>query len=248
MFPLRDSIPSRTVPVVTRALVVLNVLVFVGELALPREALEQAFYIYGIVPARLTHPGWAAVVGFPAGSWWSLLTYQFLHAGWLHVLSNLWALWIFGDNVEDAMGHARFALFYVTCGVAAGLAQWVSQPNATVPSLGASGAIAGVLGAYLVWYPFARVLVLLPVFVLPLFFEVPAVIYLGAWFVSQLFNGTLALAGPVKAGGIAFWAHIGGFVAGMALCGWFARRRSARGLEPATDDFADRRRWWTGRR
>jgi membrane associated rhomboid family serine protease len=248
MFPLRDSIPSRTAPVVTRTLVVLNALVFLCELALPREALAQVFYIYGIVPARLTHPGWAAEVGFPAGSFWPLLTHQFLHAGWLHILSNMWALWIFGDNVEDAMGHARFALFYVTCGVAAGLTQLVSQPNGTVPSLGASGAIAGVLGAYFVLYPFARVLVLFPVLFLPLFFEVPAVIYLGIWFVSQLFNGTLALAGPVKAGGIAFWAHIGGFIVGMALCGWFARRRRGRGSGPGEDGFEDRRNGWTSRR
>jgi membrane associated rhomboid family serine protease len=181
--------------------------------------------VFGIVPARLTHPGWAAEVGFPAGAFWTLITHQFLHGGWLHIISNMWALWIFGDNVEDAMGHFRFAIFYLLCGCLAGLTQTFTQPSATVPSLGASGAIAGVLGAYLLLYPAARVVVLFPVLFLPFFFEVPAVVYLGIWFVSQLFSGTLSLVSPSQGGGIAFWAHIGGFVAGMVLCGVFARRR-----------------------
>src|SRR5262249_11075413 len=153
---------------------------------------------------------WAARVGFPVGSYWTLLTHQFLHGGWLHILSNMWALWIFGDNVEDAMGHWGFAGFYLLCGVVAGVTQLLSQPHSTVPSLGASGAIAGVLGAYLLLYPRARVIVLIPIFIIPFFFEVPALVYLGLRFFSQLFNGTLALAAPNEAGGIAFWAHVGG--------------------------------------
>ena len=231
MFPVQDSIPTRTVPIVTRALILINVVVFFFEVALPKDTLEQIVYLFGIVPARFTHPDWAASVGFPVGSYWSLLTHQFLHGGWFHIISNMWALWIFGDNVEDAMGRFRFAVFYLLCGVLAGLTHIFVQPDLTVPSIGASGAIAGVLGAYLLLYPTAWIVVLLPIFFFPFFFEVPAVLYLGIWFISQLFNGTLSLASPGQLGGIAFWAHIGGFVAGLLLCRLFARRYS-REIQP----------------
>jgi membrane associated rhomboid family serine protease len=230
MIPIRDSIPSRSVPLVTRALILINALVFFYELALPKESLESFLYLFGIVPARFTDPGWANAAGFPAGGYWVFLTHQFLHGGWLHIISNMWALWIFGDNVEDAMGHVRFGAFYLICGVLAGVTQLLAQPHSQVPSLGASGAIAGVLGAYLLLYPKARLVVFVPIFFLPYFFELPAVLYLGFWFLSQLFNGTLALANPDQAGGIAFWAHVGGFAAGMLLCRPFVRRR--RPLQP----------------
>lgn len=225
MIPIRDSIPSRTVPVVTRALILINALVFFFELALPPQARESLFYLFGVVPARFMHPHWAAAQGFPAGAYWSLVTYQFLHGGWLHIIGNMWALWIFGDNVEDAMGHGRFAGFYLLCGVLAALTQVLTQPNSTLPSIGASGAIAGVLGAYLLLYPTARIVVLLPILFFPFFFELPAVLYLGFWFLLQLFSGTRALAAPGQVGGIAFWAHVGGFVSGLLLCRVFARRR-----------------------
>src|SRR5882762_2868083 len=224
MIPVRDSIPIRTVPVVTRTLILFNALVFLFELALPPEALERFVYLFGVVPARLTHPDWAAAAGLPGGAYLSLLTHQFLHGGWFHIISNMWALWIFGDNVEDAMGRIRFAAFYLLCGVLAGTTHILVQPDLTVPSLGASGAIAGVLGAYLMLYPSASIVVLLPIFFFPFFFEVPAVLYLGIWFVTQLLNGTLSLAGPSQMEGIAFWAHIGGFVAGLVLCRLFVRR------------------------
>src|SRR3982751_1091155 len=177
MFPIRDSIPTRSVPVVTRAIILLNALVFLFEIALPHEAMEQVFYLFGIVPARFTEPEWASAAGFPAGGLWTFLTHQFLHGGWLHIISNMWALWIFGDNVEDAMGHWRFGIFYLLSGVLAGLTQMITQPDSTVPSLGASVAIAGVLGAYFLLYPTARVLVLLPIFFFPFFFELPALVY-----------------------------------------------------------------------
>ena len=221
---MRDSIPTRTVPVVTRALILINAVVFFFELAVPEEVLEQIVYLFGVVPARLSNPDWAASVGFPVGSYLSLLTHQFLHGGWLHIISNMWALWIFGDNVEDAMGRVGFSIFYLLCGVLAALTHVFIQPDMAVPSIGASGAIAGVLGAYLVLYPKARTVVLLPIFLFPFFFEVPAVLYLGIWFMTQLFSGTMALALPQQAGGIAFWAHIGGFAAGMLLCLLFVRR------------------------
>jgi len=209
----------------------LNVVVFFFAVALPKDPLDQIVCLFGIVPARFTHPDWAVSVGFPVGSYWSLLTHQFLHGGWFHIISNMWALWIFGDNVEDAMGRFRFAVFYLLCGVLAGLTHIFVQPDLTVPSIGASGAIAGVLGAYLLLYPTAWIVVLLPIFFFPFFFEVPAVLYLGIWFISQLFNGTLSLAGPSQMEGIAFWAHIGGFVAGLLLCRLFARRYS-REIQP----------------
>jgi membrane associated rhomboid family serine protease len=224
MFPIQDSVPRRSVPVVTRALILINALVFFFELMLPRHGVEQIFYLFGIVPARLTHPDWAAYVGFPAHSYWTLLTHQFLHGGWLHIIVNMWTLWIFGDNVEDRMGPLRFAIFYLTCGVLAGITQVLANPDSTVPSVGASGAIAGVLGAYVLLFPTARLIVMFPIFFFPLFFDVPAVLYLVLWFLIQLFSGAAALAGPQEVGGIAFWAHIGGFVSGMLLCRLFLRR------------------------
>jgi membrane associated rhomboid family serine protease len=239
MIPIRDSTPSRTVPVVTRVLILINALVFFYELTLPDKSLENLFYMFGIVPARFTDPAWASAAGFPAGGWWVFLSHQFLHGGWLHILSNMWMLWIFGNNVEDALGHLRYGVFYLLSGVLAGLAQLLAQPHSQVPSLGASGAIAGVLGAYFLLYPKARVTVLLPVFFTPFFFELPAVLYLGLWFVSQLFNGTLALASPEQVGGIAFWAHVGGFSTGMLLCRLFVRRQ----LRPRFDESKMERVW-----
>jgi len=232
MFPIQDSVPSRSVPVVTRALILINVVVFFFELSLSRESIIQLFYLFGVVPARFTDPEWAASIGFPIGSYWSLLTHQFLHGGWLHIVANIWTLWIFGDNVEDRMGPLRFIIFYLVCGVLAALTQVLVTPDATIPSVGASGAIAGVLGAYLLFFPTARLIVLIPILFFPFFFELPAVIFLVFWFFIQLFSGTAILASPQQVGGIAFWAHIGGFIAGMLLCRFFVRRPVRRRLQP----------------
>jgi membrane associated rhomboid family serine protease len=232
MFPIQDSVPSRSVPVVTRALILINVVVFFFELSLSRESIIQLFYLFGVVPARFTDPEWAASIGFPIGSYWSLLTHQFLHGGWLHIVANMWTLWIFGDNVEDRMGPLRFIIFYLVCGVLAALTQVLVTPDATIPSVGASGAIAGVLGAYLLFFPTARLIVLIPILFFPFFFELPAVIFLVFWFFIQLFSGTAMLASPQQVGGIAFWAHIGGFIAGMLLCRFFVRRPVRRRLQP----------------
>ena len=215
MFPIRDSVPSRSVPVVTRALILINVVVFFFELALPQQAVEQLFYLFGVVPARFAHRDWAASVGLPVDTYWPILTHQFLHGGWLHLISTMWTLWIFGDNVEDRMGPVRFAFFYVTCGALPGLTQLLTNANSTIPSVGASGAIAGVLGAYLLLFPTARLVMMIPILFFPFFFEMPAVLYLGIWFFSQLYSATLALAGPGQVGGIAWWAHVGGFLLGV---------------------------------
>jgi len=223
MFPIRDEIPSRHAPFVTWAIVAANVLVFLWQLTLPEESVRQLFYLFGIVPARWSDPAWAASVGFPAGGVIAFFTSMFLHGGLFHVASNMWTLWIFGDNVEDRMGRFRFLVFYLVCGLAAGVLHWLTNPDSTVPTVGASGAIAGVLGAYLRWYPHSKVLTLIPIFIYPLFVDLPAVIFLGFWFVSQLFSGVLSLGLPSNVGGVAFWAHVGGFVAGMLLAGLFAR-------------------------
>ena len=224
MFPLRDEIPSRRAPVVTWAIVAVNVAVFAWQWTLTEPGLKRVFYQFGIVPARFSDPEWAAGIGLPAVGLLPFLTSMFLHGGFLHILSNMWSLWIFGDNVEDRMGRFRFVLFYLGCGLAAGAMHWISNPNSTIPTVGASGAIAGVLGAYLRWYPGAKVLTLIPIVIYPLFVDLPAVVFLGLWFLSQLLSGAVTFGAPDAAGGVAWWAHVGGFVAGFALCGLLSRR------------------------
>jgi len=223
MFPIRDEIPSRRAPVVTWSIIAVCVAVYLYQLTLPELGLKRLFYLFGVVPARYSDPTWALSVGFPHAGPLPFLTSMFLHGGFFHLLSNTWSLWIFGDNVEDRMGRLRFALFYVGCGLLAGFAHWISDPTSMVPTIGASGAIAGVLGAYLRWYPNAKVLTLIPIFFYPLFVDLPAVVFLGIWFVLQLFSGAASL-GAAQAGGVAWWAHVGGFVAGFLLAGPLAAR------------------------
>jgi membrane associated rhomboid family serine protease len=223
MFPIRDTIPSRNAPVMTWALIALNVAVFLFVLALPEIQLVRAFHRFGLVPAA--YGGAGAAPGLTPGSYWAFTTSMFLHGGFFHLLANMWMLWIFGDNVEDRMGPARFLAFYLACGFAAGLLHWLSDPSSTVPTVGASGAIAGVLGAYLLLYPRARVVTVFPILFYPLIFELPALVYLGFWFVLQLQSGVASLGTQGSVGGVAWWAHVGGFVAGMVLLRAFLRRR-----------------------
>src|SRR5256884_7859606 len=217
MFPIRDTIPAKNPPIATWFLILANSFVFLFELTLSPHQLEQFFYFFGIVPARFTHPDWAQWVGFPVDDYWPFLTSMFLHGGWMHVIGNMWTLWVFGDNVEDRMGRLRFLSFYLLTGLAAGLTHWLTNADSTVPTVGASGAIAGVLGAYFVLFPFSRIIVMFPVFFLPFFFELPAATYLLFWFLSQVFAGTLAGLGPENVGGVAWWAHVGGFVSGVVV-------------------------------
>lgn len=217
MLPIADNVPSRTPPIATQTIIALNVVIFALLLGLSPEELERVFYLFGIVPARYTHPDWAQWFGLPIDDLWPFFSSMFLHAGWLHLFSNMWVLWIFGDNVEERMGPVRFSIFYITCGVLAGVAHFLTNPHSTVPTVGASGAVAGVLGAYFVLFPMARVVAILPVFMWPLFVEFPAVVYLAVWFATQFLTGALALIGPQYAGGVAWWAHVGGFLAGMLL-------------------------------
>lgn len=201
MIPLRDVIPSRTTPYVTIALVVTNALVFLYQFSLGPAARDFAF-TFGLIPAFF--------------SWPAVFTSMFLHGGILHVAGNMLYLWIFGDNVEDRMGHGRFLAFYLLCGVSAALGQMLTSPDSPVPMVGASGAIAGVMGAYFVLYPHSRIVTLIP-FIFIQIVEVPAVFFLGIWFVMQFLSGvgSIATTSGQPAGGIAFWAHIAGFAAGV---------------------------------
>jgi membrane associated rhomboid family serine protease len=211
VIPLRDIIPSRTTPYITITIIALNALAWMFELSLPHDALNEFLTVYGVVPASFA----------PA----TLITSMFLHGGWSHVLGNMWYLWIFGDNVEDRVGHGRFIVFYLLCGIAAALGQVLVDPGSTLPTIGASGAIAGVMGAYFVLYPHSRVLTLIPWIFLQIV-ELPAIVLLGFWFVMQLFSaGTIAMTTTSHGGGVAFAAHVVGFVVGMAGVFVFRKRQ-----------------------
>ena len=216
MIPLRDTIPSRSFPYVNIGLVVANVLVYLFEVSLPGPDQERFLIAFAVIPARLFAPPIFA-------DWYTLLTAQFLHGGLLHLASNMLALFIFGDNVEDRLGHLRFLLFYLLCGVAGSLLHIYVDPSSPVPALGASGAIAGVLAGYMALFPTARVLTFVPIFVIPWIIGIPAVLWALGWFLSQLLSGVASLG--ESGGGVGFWAHVGGFVAGIVLV-WPLRRRN----------------------
>ena len=224
MFPIRDTIPSRRYPVVNILLICINVVVFLYEASLgPR--LEDFIATYGLIPASL-----ASLPALPFSAWpgvlLTVLTSMFLHGGWLHLIGNMWFLWIFGDNVEDVMGHGRYLFFYLLCGVAAAMAQVLINPFSDVPMVGASGAISGVLGAYMLLFPYSRVITLVPVFFFAYFVELPAFLFLGVWALIQFFHGVAMLpyAAIVK-GGVAWWAHLGGFACGFILAKPLSERR-----------------------
>lgn len=224
MIPLRDRNPSGTFPLVTVSLILANVVVFfyevrVGGPLLTNPAMQNFFNSYGAVPGEI----------IKLRGLHTLITSMFVHGGWMHLIGNMLYLWIFGDNVEHLLGHFRFLVFYLLAGTAAALTHLVVTANfapagLTVPMVGASGAISGVLGAYFVKYPRARVLVLIPIFYFITVREIPAVVALGVWFLLQLFSG-LGSVGLAAGAGVAFWAHIGGFVAGIVLINLFPRRR-----------------------
>jgi len=204
MIPLRDTQPSRTTPIVTVGIIVVNVLVFLYQVSLDRFSVNHLIAEYGVIPDRLHAL--------------SLVTSMFLHGGWMHLIGNMWFLWIYGDNVEDVLGHAKYLLFYLLAGVAAALLQVAFNWDSRVPMIGASGAIAGVMGAYLIKFPRARILTLIPVFVFFTTVEIPAVFMLLYWFVIQFFSGVGSIGySHLSQGGVAWFAHIGGFVAGMIL-------------------------------
>jgi len=220
MIPLRDTNPSRHVPVVNLSLIAINVVCFLYELSLGSR-LPGFIDAYGLIPAH--------VRPLAGGGLRPLVSSMFLHSSWLHLIGNMWFLYIFGDNVEDRLGHARYLVFYLLAGVAAGLTQVYSMADSVVPMIGASGAIAGVAGAYFLFFPTARVLTLVPILFFFQIVEIPAVLFLLLWFVMQVLSGLATVSVQGRAvGGVAWWAHVGGFLVGMALAPLLARWRRRR--------------------
>jgi membrane associated rhomboid family serine protease len=218
MIPLRDDRPPQTFAFATAAIVVLNFVVFWHEFSLGSPYRLDAFVAsFALTPADLAHAP-------SLQTWRTVVTSMFLHGGWAHILGNMLFLWIFGRNVEDSIGHFKFVVFYLLCGVAAAAAQVALSPDSTVPMIGASGAISGVLGAYLLLFPRARVLVLFPIWIFWRLFYLPAILYLVLWFGIQLLSGLASANKTDISGGVAFWAHIGGFIAGMLLIPVFKKR------------------------
>ncbi len=216
MFPLKDNIQARTFPIVNIGLIVINIVFFVYQMSYGHRA-DQLIFTFGFIPERFfaeQAEGWLNISGFLP-----VFSSMFLHANLIHLISNMWMLWIFGDNVEDCMGHGRYLLFFLLCGLASVAAQAISNPQSTIPMIGASGAISGVLGAYFLTYPQARILTLLPIFILIYIIELPAYFFLGFWFIMQFVQGSLYSLNADQAvgGGVAWWAHVGGFAAGVVL-------------------------------
>ena len=212
MIPLRDVIPSRTTPYITVTIIALNIVAWFYELSLNRDILPVFLQANGVVPAYFNP--------------WTLITSMFLHGSWMHVIGNMWYLWIFGDNVEDRVGHGRFIVFYLLCGIGAAIAQIAVDPTSTLPTIGASGAIAGVMGGYFVLYPQSRVLTLLPWIFIQIV-ELPAIVLLGFWFLMQLFSaGAIAVTASTHgSGGVAFMAHVAGFLLGVVGVFVFRKRQ-----------------------
>src|SRR5947207_5258233 len=232
MIPISDDPVRRSFPVVTILLIVINVLVFLYEMSLGSR-LDGFVQAFGAVPREITTGRDLPPIAPLGNVYLTLITSMFLHGGWLHLGGNMLYLWVFGDNIEDRLGHFRYLVFYLLCGFAATFAHALVNPGSRVPSIGASGAIAGVLGAYILLFPRARVTTLIPIFFFITIREIPAFIILGLWFVLQLFVGVASLGvAESNAGGVAYFAHIGGFVAGMVLIALMGgmRRRAPRAI------------------
>ncbi|MFH1913371.1 MAG: rhomboid family intramembrane serine protease [Pseudomonadota bacterium] len=240
MIPLRDNVPRVTMPVAVTAIILLNAAIFLYSIGLDPRSLAHIFHAYGVVPARFFEPAWAVGAGYPETLGWPLVSYMFLHGGWIHVILNMWMLWIFGDNIEDVTGHFGFVIFYLLCGLAAAGLQMLFAQTSPVPIIGASGAVAGVMGAYIILYPHGRVLTLVPIFFIPLFLRIPSGLFLGIWFLSQVVAGLVSSAEGAQ--NVAWWAHVGGFVAGTGLIHWFRRPGHCRYCyNPATKDYDPKR-------
>ena len=207
MIPLRDNVPSRRIPWLNYTLIAVNAAIFFYQIGLPRAAQYRLIGTYGLIPSHYT------ATGLPFLGYLPFLAAIFLHGGLLHLVSNMWVLWLFGDNVEDRLGPVRYLLLYLGSGLAANVLHYYANPASALPTVGASGAIAGVMGAYFLLYPRARIITLIPVFFYPLIVEIPAAFFLVVWFVTQLLNAGVQ---PAGGGGVAWWAHVGGFLTGLA--------------------------------
>ncbi|GGA14380.1 rhomboid family intramembrane serine protease [Okeania sp. KiyG1] len=221
MVPLNDENPTSKTAFVVYGLIVANVLLFLYEISLSDIQLRQFFYSWAVVPCQLSNTCSVPLPTSQFPEWLTLFSSQFLHGGWLHLGGNMLFLWIFGNNVEDCLGHVKFLIFYLACGVLASLSQWFFSPGSAIPTLGASGAIAGVMGAYIIRFPKAKVLTLLPLGFFITTVRIPAFFFLGFWFLQQAFYSFASLNTPanigMEGGGIAYWAHAGGFVFGAIL-------------------------------
>src|SRR6202166_4217157 len=236
MIPIRNAVPSRYPPVVTWMLIATNCLVFLFQDSLSPLELELFLRQFALIPARYSFASGdtdlAAVDIVP------FFTMMFLHGGWLHLVLNMWTLWLFGPTIEDRLGHARYLAFYLACGLAASVAHVMFNPTSIVPALGASGAIAGILGCYMRLFPLARVVVVVPILFIPLFFEVYAYVFIGLWFLIQVLQSMMALLLPSASGDVAWWAHVGGFIAGYALGPFLVRsERGYRAYYPDEGEF-----------
>ncbi|MGQ3686379.1 MAG: rhomboid family intramembrane serine protease [Candidatus Loosdrechtia sp.] len=224
MIPIRDRNPSGIFPYITIGIICLNVIVFLFQLSLGRQ-LDAFLFQFGVIPVRVIHyADFSDVTVLDA--YFPFFSYMFLHGGFIHLIGNMWYLWIFGDNIEDMLGRLKFIIFYLVCGIGAAAIHVYFNSRSGIPCIGASGAVAGVLGAYMVSFPRAKVLVVIPLFIVWQIVELPAIVVLGFWFLIQFFSGTAAIT-SVEGGGIAWWAHIGGFLIGMAIIKIFPKARHA---------------------
>jgi membrane associated rhomboid family serine protease len=229
MIPLRDTIPSRSFPIVNLFLILANVVIFLFEVFyLDSRRAELMIYDYGLIPDKVRLSEVSCLYDLRTTIFRPFFTNMFLHGGWGHLISNMWILFIFGDNVEDRMGKGKYFLFYIICGLVASFTHFILYRNSAIPAVGASGAISGVMAAYMIMFPKSTILSFVPIIIIPLFIPIPAIIYIGLWFAGQLLSGTSSLMLSNNATGIAFWAHIGGFICGLLLYKFFdsAKRRS----------------------
>jgi len=225
MIPIRDTAPCYSKPLVTWGIMAVCIVVFVAMYFMPDAQSLRLINLYGMVPVRYSH-GWVGYNGLPFDGYLSFVTNLFLHASWWHLIMNMWFMWIFADNVEDRMGRLPFLIFYLLCGLFATILQWYFDPNLTIPVVGASGAIAGVLAAYFFLYPLERVVVWVPLFFLPIVIHVPAIAFLGLWIMFQLHNATTSIIFDNVPVDVAWWAHLGGFIAGSLLYRFFVRKEA----------------------
>ena len=229
MIPLRDDIPSRSFPVVNWFLILVNVAIFLFEVFfLNQQQAEAIIYKYGLIPDQVRLGGLTSLREIRITVLRPFFTNMFLHGGWGHIIANMWILFIFGDNVEDRMGKIGYFMFYILCGFIASLTHFILHRHSGVPAIGASGAISGVMAAYMMMFPKSNILSFIPIFIIPFFFPIPAIIYIGLWFAGQLISGASSLMLSSHATGIAFWAHIGGFVGGLLIYRVFDLQRKRR--------------------
>jgi membrane associated rhomboid family serine protease len=222
MIPIRDTAPCHSTPLVTWGLMAVCIIVFVSMKLMPDQLSYRLLNLYGMVPIRYSNPYY----GLPFDYYLSFLTNLFLHGNWLHLIMNMWFMWIFGDNVEDRMGRLPFLIFYLVCGLLATFLQWYFDPTLAIPVVGASGAIAGILAAYFFLYPLERVVVWVPILFLPIVIHIPAIAFLGLWVLIQIDSATTALLFEGQTVDVAWWAHLGGFIAGSILYRFFLRKEA----------------------